>query len=300
MQLTIKKMIILFRHITYTIPAVLILFLTELTGISQDTINVDANRSKLYSGISFGLSRNSLKTSTTAALEGLSSSSGNSFRILFEMGYFFSKHSGILTGIGYEDYSNEFSLNSYTDSFPSIDMDNEAYERRVSALETMEHQDISMINIPLSFIYRIPVSRRAGFFLSAGMNLSIPIVKNYTSSGTYTFTGYYSSYNVLFHDLPEYGFPSDTQSNSEGSLDLEPYIINAIAGAGFQVSLSKNLQVALGVNYKRSLTDISQSGTEETFQLSSDINQINSMLGGLTGSRIETIDLSFSLRYYFR
>jgi hypothetical protein len=132
------------------------------------------------------------------------------------------------------------------------------------------------------------------------MNLSIPIVKNYNSSGTYTFTGFYSSYNVLFHDLPEYGFPENTASYDEGGFDLEPYIIDATAGAGIQFPLSKNFQIALGVNYKRSLTDIAEPDVTETFQLSSDINQINSMVSGLSSSRMETIDLRLSLRYYFR
>ncbi len=300
MAKTINKMRFIFRYIYFQVPAVLIIFLTEFTSFSQDAVSVDTVRSKVYSGISFGLTRNSLISGSTAELDGLSSTSGNSFHISFEMGYFFSRHAGISTGIGYQSYSNELSLNSYTDSFPSIDIDNEEYERRVSASEILETQDITMLNIPLSFTYRIPVFKSAGFFLSAGMNLSIPIVKKYNSSGTYSFTGYYSSYNVTFQDLPEYGFAAETESYSEGSPVMEPYILDVIAGAGIQISLSKNFQAALGLNYKRSLTDIAEPDTNEMFHLSSDVNQINSMLSGLSSSRIETIDLRFTLRYYFR
>jgi len=288
------------RKISLQVTAVLIIFFTELTSFSQDTSRVDKNLSKLYSGIIFGITKNSIITGNPDKLDGLSSTSSNSFHILYEMGYFFSNHAGITTGIGYETYRNEFSLDSYSDSFPSIDIDNEEYDRRVSASAIIEGQDISMINIPLSFIYRVTFLKRAGFFLSAGINLAFPIVKNYNSSGIYTFDGYYSSYNVLFHDLPEYGFSADAQSTTESSLDLAPYIIDATAGAGIQYSLSKKFQIALGVNYKRSLTDLSGPEATEMFQLSSDINQINSMVNGLKSLQIETIDLRISLRYYFR
>jgi len=291
---------ILNRYKSLMIAALLILFLAELSAFSQDTLSSDTSRNKFYAGISFGLTQNSLITGSTPTLEGLTSTSSNSFNILLETGYFFSKHFGISTGIGYETYRNELSLNSYTDSFPSVDLDNESYERRVSGSEILEDQDISMLNIPLSLIFRIPFLKRAGFFVSAGINLSLPIEKKYSSSGTYTFTGYYSSYNVLFHDLPEYGFSANTASYTDGGLDLEAYIIDATAGAGIQYSISRNLQFAIGVNYKRSITNISEPEAAESFQLSSDIDQINSIVSGLSSSKIETIDLRFSLRYYFR
>jgi hypothetical protein len=297
---TFNKMKILTRYINFPITTVLLFFLTELLSFSQETVSADTIRGKLYAGISFGLTKNTLIPGSSTKLDGLTSTGSNSFHILLETGYFFSKHFGLSTGIGYETYRNELSLNSFADSFPSVDIDNEEYDRRVSASELQEYQDISMINIPVSVNCNIPFFKRAGFFLSAGMILGVPVIKNYNSNGTYTFTGYYSSYNVIFHDLPEYGFPSNTASSAEGSLELAPYIIYATGGAGIQYSLNTNFQIALGVNYKRSLTGIIESHAPEAFRLSSDINQINSMINGLTGSRIETIDLRISLRYYFK
>jgi hypothetical protein len=192
------------------------------------------------------------------------------------------------------------SLNSYTNKFNTIDSENETYERRVSGSDIKEIQKISFLNVPLCINFQIPTDGKFAIFLQAGVNLSIPLTYKYNSSGIFTFTGYYPAYNVLLQNLPDYGFPSNSTIISNGKLELKPTVFDGLARAGFQLFISEKIQIALGVTYSRSLSNISKYTSPDKFQLSSDIDQINSMMGGSSKTITQSVGLNLSFRYYIK
>ena len=45
-----------------------------------------------------------------------------------------------------------------------------------------------------------------GFMIQGGVNMAIISKNSYTSTGTFTYKGYYPAYNVLLENLPNYAF----------------------------------------------------------------------------------------------
>jgi len=230
----------------------------------------------------------------------LLSSSQNSFGGSLEVGYFFTKSFGVSSGIGFSSYKSRLNLDTYQNSFSTTDSENETYERQVSGSGIEEVQKIGFISLPVCFDLRLPLSKKMGFFLQTGINLSIPISKKYTSNGTFTYKGYYPAYNVLLENLPAYGFPSNYKSAVDGELDIKPINVNAIAATGFDFFLQKNIQIAVMATYSQSLSSISAYSSPDKFQLSSAINQINSLMGGSSKATVQSLGLNIRLRYFLK
>ena len=292
------------RLIKYILISLLFMFFADVVTFSQEPDKSEPTPLKFYLGIAAGPSKNQIVNKGILSLSDLSSKNNYSFSGTFELGYFFSKSIGLSTGLGYNSFSTELSLNSYTNKFNSTDSENETYERRVSGSDIKELQKISFLNVPFCINFQMPkgsrYGSRYGLFLQAGVNLSIPMSDKYISSGTFTFTGYYPAYNVLLQNLPDYGFVNNSTVISNGNLELKPIIIDGLARAGFQLFISEKIQIALDITYFRSLSNISKYTSPDKFQLSSDINQINSMMGGSSNAIAQSFGLSLSFRYYLK
>lgn len=276
------------------------LFFNDTMIFSQDSIRIEAKHPGLYLGICAGPSRNLIINEPGENIKDMSYKGSNSFAGSLELGYLFSRYIGIKTGLCYESLSTELSLKSYSGSFNITDSEKETYEQRVSATDINEVQKVSFLNIPLSINFQIPFGKRFGFFINAGVSFSFPLSKEYNSKGIFTYSGYYPAYNILLYNLPDYGFPSDSKILYNGKLELKSYILDGNAAAGFQIFINRKLQVALGVNYNRSLTNISNYVSPEKFQLSSDVNKINSLMGGSDNALTESMGLNLSFRYFFK
>jgi hypothetical protein len=284
----------------YIIISLLFIFITDAVTFSQETDTIGSTHPKFYIGITAGPSQNQIINKGILSLADLRSDNNYSFSGTFELGYFFSKSTGLSTGLGYNSFTTGLSLNSYTNRFNSTDSENEDYERRVTGSDIKELQKISFLNIPFCINFQIPAGNRFGFFIQAGVNLSIPTGKTFTSSGTFTFTGFYPAYNVLLQNLPDYGFVSNSKVVSNGNLELKPVVVDGLVSAGFHLFISEKIRIALGVTYNRSLSNISEYTSPEKFQLSSDVDQIKSIMGGSSKTTTQSVGLSLSFRYYIR
>jgi hypothetical protein len=279
-----------------------VLILAEGVVCSQERADSLKKHPGFFAGISGGASKNTIINTGILSVSDIISKNkaGYSASFALELGYLFSRSAGISTGIGYNSYSPELLLNTYTNKFTTTDSENETYEKRISGTYIKELQNISFLNVPVCLTFQIPAGRAFGFFLKAGVGLSIPVKHEYNSMGTFTFTGYYPAYNILFHDLPEYGFPSDTVISSRGSLELKPYIIEGMAIAGFQYTLKSKFRISAGVSYSRSLSTISDYKKPENFQLSTDVSTVNSLMGGCKNSVAESLGLKVSFIYILK
>jgi len=254
----------------------------------------------LFVGLSFGPSQSSISNEGILSIANLVSSSQNSFGGVAEIGYFFSKSIGVSSGIGYSLYKSQLELGTYQNKFNTTDSENEAYERQVSGTDIKETQKVGFLSLPVCLDIRLPLSKKMGFFFQTGINLAIPVTKKYSSSGTFTYKGYYPAYNVLLQNLPSYGFPSNVNSVTNGSLEIKSMNVNALVSVGFDFLIQKNIQFGIAAFYSKSLSNISDYPSPDKFQLSSDSNQINSLMGGSNKASVQSIGVNIRLRYFLK
>ncbi len=253
----------------------------------------------LYLGIGFSPLQTMLILEGCDSISDLNSKKCNSFSGTIEFGYKFSRFFGISSGLMINPFKSESTLLNYSNKYVTKDSENDTYERIVSGTDINEEQRIAFIQIPFYLNFNIPLGKRFGLFIQPGINLALPISSKYTSSGTFTFQGYYPAYNVLLYDLPEYGFPTAINSTTSEELELKSLILNGSISSGLHLYLDDNTQIGVGAFYARSLIDISTSETSSDFQLSTDVDQIKSMIGGCATTKTQTLGLNIFFRYYF-
>jgi hypothetical protein len=286
-----------FRHI---LLAALIIICYHHEVFSQEADSITYKQKGLYIGFGLGPSQSQIINTSTSSVSGLISGKRNSFFGTAEIGYFFSRYIGVSSGIGYNLYSSKLSLNTYQNLVNAFDSENEAYELRVSGYDISEEQKIGYLSIPLCLNLRLPFGKSAGFFLQPGVSMAIPLSMKFQSTGTFTYKGYYPAYNVMLENLPDYGFPTDLSSATDGNLELTPLSLNAVVSAGFDFFIQNKFQIAIAASYERSLSDISEYPSPDNFQLSSEVNKINSLMGGSSNTITQSMGLKIIFRFYLK
>lgn len=253
----------------------------------------------MFVGFSLGPSQSQIVNTGTLSVSELLSGKKSSFFGSVDIGYFFSRYFGLSSGIGFNSYKSLLSLKTYQNKVNAVDSENEAYELRVSGSDIKETQKVAFLTIPILINLRLPLSKMIGFFLQPGVNLAVPLSKNYQSSGTFTYQGFYPAYNVVLQNLPDYGFPSDLKSESDGVLEMKPVSFSAIVSAGFDFLIQNKLQFGIAACYDKSLSGISQYPSPADFQLSSEVSKINSFMGGSSKVTSQSMGIKIVFRYYF-
>jgi hypothetical protein len=281
----------------------LLIILFQFSGsfaFAQESDTVRATHPKFYIGIAGGPSISREINSTILSISGLTSVDKNTFSGSLEMGYFFSKSFGLSTGIEYFSYNSELSLKSYKNKFTATDSENEIYERRVSGANIKEIRNIIFLKIPLCLNLQFFFGKRFGMYIQAGANMALTSVNEYTGSGTFSYVGYYPAFNVIFQNLPEYGFPGNVPISKKGQLTLKATNFEVLTGAGFQCFVSKKIQVILGATYTRSLSTISGYTVPDEFQLSTNTDDLNSLMGAASNVTAQLMGLKLGIRYYLK
>jgi len=265
---------------------------------SREADSISVNHPGFYVGANLSPSQTYIFNKGILSVSDLITDKQASFGASVEIGYFFTKRIGVSSGIGFATYKSQLNLQTYQNKFTATDSENESYERQVTGTGIMEVQHIGFINVPVCLDIRLPLNKRMGFFLQPGVNLAVPVKKKYTGSGTFTYKGYYPAYNVLLENLPAYGFPTNIQSASDGELKIKSLSFNAIASVGFDYFVQKKIAVAIAFSYSKSLSGISDYASPGKFQLSPDVIQVNSMMGGSSNTSIQSIGVNITIRYF--
>lgn len=269
-------------------------------GQGQD-LQVDSVKTKqhgLFIGLSLSPYQSQISQVGMLSVSGLIATAKPAISGTIEIGYSLSDHFGISSGITFLSFNSQVTLKAYQNKFNTVDTENEAYERQVFGTNITEDQNIAFLGIPVTLNFRMPLGRKVGFTIRSGIDMAVPVIKNYHSSGTFTYKGYYPRYNVLLENLPAYGFPDKASISAGGQLELHPIYFDASVSAGMDFFLRKNMQAIIAFSYSKSLSGLQSYSSPEKFQLSSDINQINSMMGGSNKTNIQSVGVMFTLRYY--
>jgi len=289
---------------TYIRIIALAIFLSVLIsseGFSQgtDSRSKYVKEGKIYAGLIITPQTTSIKNDDITISSSLAQKSGMSLNLALEGGYFFSKIVGISVGAGMGSYSSELSMDSCSIKFQATDSDLEAYEMRIKGKSIAEEQKLSFLNIPVCIVLRIPAGDKLGFYAKAGLSFDIPIVKKYEGGGTFSYSGYYSAYPVLLQDIPTY-FPSNVNTNSSGDLQVRSFSQTLVASAGATYNLTGSIGLTLGVCFNKSLGNISTytSGTDNL--ITSEPNEMTTIMGSTSGAGVQALGVSIGLRYYLR
>jgi hypothetical protein len=265
---------------------------------AQGTDSRYGQQPHFYLGFNICPSQTEIMNKGTITISSLSATKRNSLFGSIEAGYFFSRSYGLGIGFGYSSFGTDLSLKSYSVSYDTTDSELESYERQIMGEDINEIQKISYLNIPLLMNIQISVNKKFGFFLQTGMNFSFVLSKQYSSSGKFTYSGYYPAYNVIIKDIPYEGFQSNVLSNVEGKLNIKSLNPELITSIGFFLTFQNKFQISLGILYNRSLTNLSNVASTDSFILSSAPNHIRSMMEGSTNVIASSKGIRLSFRYY--
>lgn len=282
------------------IPCFILLLLFQTNLQSQSLANKSERQYHWFIGVSGGPAQTDISNYGTSSISEVNMTKKNSFCLSVDAGYFFSKYFGILTGIGLSPYSTKLSLDSYSNSFDTIDSEDESYERRISGENINEVQKIYFLEIPVMLSFQYPFSKAIGFHIQSGINLAIPVGNNYSSSGTYSYSGYYPAYNVLLEDIPYEGFMSNVETDASGELKVKTINPEFVASGGFYFRTEKQFQISVGFFYKKMFSDISDYTPVSSFQLSTQENQYRSFMEGSEKATASSMGIIISLRYYIK
>lgn len=280
----------------------IILIFNALDGFSQGTDLRSRRKHSFYFGFNFCPTKTSIINSGISTISALSSAKKNSLSGNIEAGYYFSRFFGLATGIGYSAYTSNISLGVYNNSYDTVDSDTprENYTRYISGRDIKEIQKISMLNVPLIVNLRIPVNEIFGLYLQSGVNLSIPIKSHYSSSGLFTYEGYYSAYNIRITDIPYEGFEKDYNNNSEGELKVNSFNAELIASGGVSYAIHNKVQISLGVMYSKLLSDLSDYPSTTAFRLSSVPDQMKSIMEGSSKVTASSMGVRLGIQFYLK
>jgi hypothetical protein len=162
-------------------------------------------------------------------------------------------------GIGYSmhSYKSEMKMASFSDKFSIVDSENEPIVISVGAKNIMETQDFNFFDLPLYVKYqKFFGDGKFGVYGTLGIILSSPIKNDYKGVGTFTYSGYYPSYNVTLKDLPKYDYPTDTTVTKKGSLKVKTYL-GFMGSLGVNYKLGERTRLFGGLHFNTSITDVS-------------------------------------------
>jgi hypothetical protein len=287
-------------NIKIIISVYFLLFLCLENIFSQGTDLNLIRQNRFFIGISAGPSKSLIQNTGSSIISNLTSSKKNSFYGSIDVGYLFSKYIGVSTGLGYCSYATVLTLDTYTNSYDTTDLEIETYNRRISGTNIIENQKISFLNFPLLLNMQLPFTNSFGLFLNTGINFSIPISNKYSSSGKFTYSGYYPAYNVLFKDIPYEGFKSNAQSDENGELKLKSFIPEFTSSLGLYLCIQDKCNIGIGISYNKMLSDISGYPSTAGFNLSPKEDDNNSLMQGSNEVSASFIGLKISFRYYLK
>lgn len=266
--------------------------------LSQGLESDDWKQPGLFLGGGTGVASTQILNKLDQEIE-LSQANGTFFQGSIEIGYFFSRYFGLTTGISYSQYRSNIDIESYQTSFNTVDIENDPYELRISGNDINELQKFDILSIPLCLNIRIPLSKAVGASLQTGINFFVPIIESYESVGTFTYKGYFPTYNILLENLPEYGFPSDFNIQSKGEPELNPLAFGFVLSLGLDYLLNKRVQLVTALYFDRSLSEVMADSHNVDFYLTNNDQRINSILECADKVTLQALGLKVGVRYYF-
>ncbi|WP_319501947.1 outer membrane beta-barrel protein [uncultured Draconibacterium sp.] len=157
-------------------------------------------------------------------------------------------------GLGLSGYETTLTGRGETVSQPLVDIDNDSYIESINVQNGEHTINPIYLNIPASVEYGTVNISQLGYYVDIGFEYSYLLNENNTTSGTYTTSGYYPQWGVKLENIPELGFYSDREMDTE--LNLKKSLYSIRAGAGISVPISGVLIFKVGIAGYKGLNSI--------------------------------------------
>ncbi|MDR0368741.1 MAG: OmpA family protein [Bacteroidales bacterium] len=244
-------------------------------ALSKDTTSVKKERKGAhYLSVGVGVSPNGF----SYKLKGLTSDGSRRMRLngnaIVGYSYFFNKHWGIGTGVGFAHfrtvgvYKKDFSDDEYVSLGNQTDDDNAAgvpvdYELRVRLGNWKERQTANAIEVPLlvQFQHKFGLKQKFGLYFNVGAKVQIPfgakykvLDGNYENDARLNVSGYYPEAGMDLGSpsnppLAYHGFGSIHNPNEKWAWNNDLKLKVSIAGTaefGFLFAVARRVDLTLG------------------------------------------------------
>ena len=204
--------------------------------------------------------------------------------------YFFEKHWGIGTGIGFQSFHTGATLN-YVTSHPATDADGETYNYRTYFSNFRENQKIRTLDVPIGFIFKSEIGSKVGLLVSIGGKASFPVFGNYEMVGGQIETrGYYPQYDVELANMPNHNFVTITQLSSHAFDSKVNWSVFGDLGGTWKIRNYLDLYYGVYLNYN--WYDIQKRSNKFVYE---EDGVYNGIFGSNQTDRIKLISFGFKI-----
>jgi len=191
--------------------------------------------------------------------------------------YFFSSDFGVGTGVEYALYNAGFNANSISTCHSATDIDGDDFEFRSAIVGYHEHQQATLLQIPLMLHYQISFigryllnqSQRPSahsqtgylwkFYASAGAKAGIPISGKYTGEAAIiNNSGVYADEVYEYKTQRFMGFGTFTDKNIDGDLELKTALLLSLE-TGVKLKIKRELWLYVGAYLDYGLNNIAKA-----------------------------------------
>ena len=169
----------------------------------------------------------------------------------FGLGYhfFFTPSWGIGTGAELAFYNARFNMEHFYLHYPTVDIDEVAFEFRSKVSGHEETQRTMMLQIPLMLQFQTAKTKHQ-FFLAVGGKAGIPFNSEYSTSASFKNEGFYAYENSLYDTQEHMGFGNFDGKKVKGDLDFKTaFFLSAETGMKWRLGKILSLYTGLYLDY---------------------------------------------------
>jgi hypothetical protein len=183
--------------------------------------------------------------------------------------------------LNYTRYKSSFSLDSVAQQgqMSLTDIDGDEYLIRVKGDSLTESVKLNWISIPVFFKYRYVFhdNKKLGHvFVNIGPEFSFSVKKSVSTSGVYSYKGYYPDYHVVLEDIGYYGYVFDKPLESEPKSNIKSVNISLMAEVGMNMPLTDKFNVNLSLLFQKGLLNLSDKN--DSYIISRGLDDISPLM----------------------
>lgn len=187
-----------------------------------------------------------------------------------ELGVVKSQKSMLSVGIGFDLVFYKTTVtpsiqNGEVQNMPP-DIDGDTYTLIYDKLQIEETDKLTYFQVPIYVKYTLFISPVFSLYGKLGGSIGLNISKQFSSTYSGEYKGKYDKYGGIIlsgNELSAYGFGTYNNLTASGTNEyVNPLNISAFGGIGFNVTLSKLIELFLGFEYAYGFTNIAKIGNE--------------------------------------
>lgn len=247
--------------------------------------------------ISYGIQLNPgyswLGGDVPSGADGFSKKSNYTINLGITGKYYFSKIAAIQSGLHINNYSYKINSRNYEAQFITTDNENQTYQRQISGDSIAESTSITLLHLPVSFVYEVPLNRNIQLYVTLGPSFAIPIKSSIKSSGVFSYKGYYEDGNYTLENIPLYGFNNNVPVNVNKKLDTEVLSVHGTASAGCIFTINRYWKFVMNLNYYRSVTSVAKGNSN--YYMSNNLGSFHSIMEN-NASKLNHVSFGVSIQ----